>query len=278
MLKGRIIKNISNSYVVKCDELSFTCVPRGKFRKEKIIPLVGDYCMIDEENNYILEILPRENVLKRPSVSNVSVALIVTSLKEPLYSSLLLDKELSSVILHHVTPVICFTKIDLLNDEELKSYSSIRNYYESIGISCFDNQNLDLLIEHLKGKFVVLTGQSGAGKSTLLNKISPTLDLKTNEISSSLNRGKHTTRHTEVFAVKDILFCDTPGFSSLDFYEYTKEEIKQSFIEFNRFSCKFQDCMHLKECDCGVKEAVEEGNISITRYNSYQKMLMECKK
>ena len=134
-----------------------------------------------------------------------------------------------------------------------------------------------MLLKDLKGSFVVLTGQSGAGKSTLLNKIDSSLHLKTNEISDALNRGKHTTRHTEIYPVKGVYFCDTPGFSSLSFQKYTKEEIASSFIEFQEYACKFRDCHHRGEIKCGVKEAVEKGLILKTRYQSYLKMEGEAK-
>lgn len=273
MLEGIIIKNISNCYTVAVKDKTYDCVPRGKFRKEKKTPLVGDHCLIDAKEKYILELLPRKNCLSRPSVANTDYALIVTSLKKPDFSSLLLDKELSCIFLANIKPVICFTKEDLLKEEEKKSYLSLRSYYEKIGIPCFSNNELDDLIKFLQGSIVVLTGQTGAGKTTILNKISPELNLKTNEISTALNRGKHTTRHTEIHAVKNVWFCDTPGFSSLELTNYTKEEIRDSFIEFQEYSCYYRDCMHMREPDCGVKASVEKGDILKSRYENYQKIV-----
>jgi len=278
MLEGMIVKNISNSYTVVVNEETYICTPRGRFRNEKKVPLVGDKCLIDPEHSYILELLPRKNELKRPNVCNIDIGLIVTSLKHPDYNSTLLDKEISSVILSNIEPVLCFTKLDLLSEEEKEDFKKIQNYYESIGIKTFDNTKLDSLIQYLQGNVVVLTGQSGAGKSSLLNRISPELNLKTNEISMALNRGVHTTRHTEIFEAKGISFFDTPGFSSLTLEENTKEEIRDSFLEFSFYECQFRDCMHEKEKICGVKEAVEDGNILKSRYESYLKMKMECKK
>ncbi len=276
MLKGRIVKNISNTYTVFSENHYYECTPRGLFRQKKITPLVGDIVNIDEKNLYILEILPRKNELKRPSVANVEKTLIVTSMKKPDFNSLLLDKEIGLSILSHIEPVLCFTKLDLLENREW--VETLKKYYNSIGIPTFDNENLEKLVSYLKGSFVVLTGQSGAGKSTLLNRISPDLKLKTNEISESLNRGKHTTRHTEIFRAKEVLFCDTPGFSSLSFEEFTKEEIKEVFEEFKNYECKFRDCSHTKETVCGVKDAVSKGLILKPRYESYLKMRGECKK
>lgn len=277
MLEGVITKNISNSYTVKCGNSSFLCTPRGKFRKDKRVPLVGDRCLIDKDNNYIMELLPRKNELKRPNVSNVDVGLIITSMKSPDYNSLLLDKEITSILLSKITPIICFTKIDLLNDIEHSLYIKIKEYYNRIGIETFSNHELDDLVKRLNGCLVVLTGQSGAGKSTLLNKLDPSLNLDTNEISKALNRGVHTTRHTEIFTIKGISFFDTPGFSSLTFDNIDNERIKACFLEFHNYSCKFQDCRHIKEISCGVKDALKKGLILESRYESYKKILEECK-
>lgn len=273
MLKGTIVKNISNSYTISSNENLYVCTPRGKFRKENKTPLVGDECIIDEQNNYILELLPRKNELKRPNVCNVDLALIVTSLKHPDLSTILLDKEISTILLSKIKPIICFTKIDLLTKEEKKEFEELKKYYEEIGIPCFINEEQEKLEKYLQGNTVVLTGQSGAGKSTLINKLAPNLNLKTDEISSALNRGKHTTRHTEIFVVNKISFVDTPGFSSLNLEEYPKEKIKESMLEFQNYPCKYKDCMHQKEPNCGVKKAVEEKMIRESRYISYQKML-----
>lgn len=274
MLKGVIVKNVSNAYTVLCDEKCYVCTPRGRFRNAGVTPLVGDTCMIDEENGYILELLPRKNELKRPSVCNVDYGLIVASLKEPDLKLALLDKEITSILLAKVKPVICFTKLDLAHDLEV--YQSYREYYERIGIPCFDNQHLSDLLAYLKGSIVVLTGQTGAGKSSLLNRIDPSLNLKTDTISQALNRGKHTTRHTEIYWTQDIAFCDTPGFSALEVTGYSKEEVKATFHEFGCYECKFKDCMHLKETHCAVKDAVYRGEILPSRYASYEKMIEEC--
>lgn len=271
MLKGQIIKNISNHYTVKTEKGLFECVPRGKFRMQKKTPLVGDFCTIDEENDYILELLPRKNELQRPSVCNVDYGLIITSMRHPDFNFLLLDKEITSILLSHIKPLICFTKLDLL--EDTKEFRKIKSYYESIGIPCFTNTDLTSLKEYLKDSLVVLTGQTGAGKSTLLNKMDETLNLQTNEISKALNRGKHTTRHTEIFAISNILFCDTPGFSALDILNATKEEVKDAFTEFKNYACEFKDCFHRNERNCGVKDAVLEEKILSSRYVSYLNIL-----
>ena len=278
MLKGIIVKNISNAYTVLANNQRINCTPRGKFRNEKKTPLVGDECIIDEQNKYILELLPRKNELKRPSVCNVDFCLIVTSMKSPDYNALLLDKEISLSFLSKISPVLYFSKIDLLTKEEKEKYFLLKKMYQDIGFPVFDAETIKELCNFLQKKIVVLTGQTGAGKSTLIKKIAPELDIKTNEISKALNRGKHTTRHTEIYDVLGIWFCDTPGFSSLNLDGYTKEEIKNSFPEFQEYTCKFRDCIHIKEQSCAVKEALEKGAINQNRYESYKKMLSEVEK
>lgn len=269
MLKGRIIKNISNSYVVEVNTKTYTCTPRGKFRNMKLTPLVGDIVEFDEKNNYLLNIMPRCNELERPSISNVDYALIVTSLKEPNISLNLLDKEICSIILANITPIICFTKLDLITKEELKKLKELIKYYESINIKVFTSTNLEPLKKFLKGKFLVLTGQTGAGKSTLINKLDKTKNIKTNDISKALGRGRHTTRHTEFHMIDDFYIADTPGFSSLDLSKYRKEEIRDSFLEFRNCTCEYRDCMHLKEENCEVKEKVKTQEILKSRYENY---------
>ena len=272
MLKGMIVKNISNIYRVQVDNKYYDCEARGKFRKKGITPLVGDFVLFDEQNKYILDILPRKNELDRPSISNIDIALLVTSVKKPDLSLYLLDKLLTVVYLKNVIPVICFTKLDCLDKKELKSIKNIKKYYEKLGIRVFNNQKLGKLLKYLKGKTVVLTGQTGAGKSSLLNAISPSLNLKTGEISDALGRGKHTTRHTEFYLIRDILIADTPGFSALDLKEFSKEDIRDAFLEFKSYQCEYKNCMHDKEECCKVKQAVEEGKILKSRYENYLKL------
>lgn len=268
-MQGKIVKIISNLYTVETENGLIDCRARGKFRNESITPLVGDICTIDEENHYILEIAPRKNELARPVIANVDAALIVTSVKKPNLSFNLLDKMISIISMNHIEPILVFTKLDLMNKNELKELKKIKKYYQKIGYQVITNQEYKKLNKILKNKIVVVTGQTGAGKSTLLNKIDKNLNLKTNEISESLGRGKHTTRHVELFKFKHFYIADTPGFSSLDLGSISKEEIKNSFVEFQNYSCPFKDCMHVKERDCKVKEAVERKEILTSRYQSY---------
>lgn len=272
-MTGIIIKNISNDYTVNCNGTYYTCKPRGKFRLDGHTPLVGDTVSIDAENNYILEIHKRKNELIRPSVANVDIAVIVTSVKKPEFDSNLLDKQLTIISYNNIIPVIYFTKLDLLNDDEYKEINKIISYYQKIGYIVSTNP-VDLLTK-INNKIVVLTGQSGAGKSTLLNKIDPTLELKTDEISIALGRGKHTTRHTELFSTHNTYIVDTPGFSKIDFHNMNNIDIRDNMKEMfdNLHLCKYSDCMHIKEDGCQVKKLVENKEILESRYNNYKSFI-----
>lgn len=277
MLKGRIIKTISNDYTVLTDSSSYICKSRGKFRNMKVSPLVGDMVEFDEVNNYIMKILPRKNELVRPPVSNIDQAIIITSSKHPNYSSNLLDKLLCIIEFNNVKPIICFTKLDLLVDDEITEMKANMNYYKKIGYSVYENTDIDGISTLFKDKISVFTGQSGAGKSTLLNHLDNSLNIKTNEISYALGRGKHTTRHTELLSLLGGLVADTPGFSAISFNDMTKEDIRDNFIEFNKYrdKCKYKDCMHHKEDSCEIKRQVELGNIAKSRYQNYIKFINE---
>ena len=269
-MEGRIIKNISNDYVVKVDNKLYTCKPRGKFRISNLTPLVGDIVEIDNNNNYIIDIKKRKNSLIRPSVSNIDKAIIVTSVKPKLDTNLL-DKLLVLTMYNNIESVICFTKLDLLNLEELKEINSIINYYESIGYVTVKNTEIDKIKSILKNNLSVFVGQSGAGKSSLLNKLDSKLELKTNEISKALGRGKHTTRHVELFEVCEGLVVDTPGFSSLDLSSLSNMDIRDNMKEMfdNLDKCKYRDCMHYKEDGCYVKSLVNNNVIMKSRYDNY---------
>ena len=232
-MEGRIIKNISNDYLVSVNDELYNCKARGKFRKDNIIPLVGDIVEIDADNSYILDIKKRKNSLIRPSVANVDKAIIVTSVKPKLDTNLL-DKLLVIVSYNNIEPVICFTKLDLLNEDEKDEISNIISYYKEVGFKVITNTDLEELKVILKNSLSVFVGQSGAGKSTLLNKLDSTLELKTDEISKALGRGKHTTRHVELFNVYDGYVVDTPGFSSLDLTELSNMDIRDNTKEMFR--------------------------------------------
>jgi len=268
-MQGRIIKNISNDYTVDCKGTLYICKPRGKFRKDNLTPLVGDIVTIDEKNNYILTIEKRTNELIRPSIANIDYAVIVTSVKNPNFDTTLLDKTLTIISYNRITPIVYITKLDLLNNDELKNINYYLEYYKKIGYIVATTP--DELMNVIKNKTVVFTGQSGAGKSTLLNKINPTLELKTDEISLALGRGKHTTRHTELYDINGTFIADTPGFSKIDFHDMSKIDIRDNMKEMfdNLEFCKYDDCMHTSEDGCHIIELVNNGKILISRYNNY---------
>lgn len=271
-MEGFIIKNVSNDYVVKCSDGIYSCKARGKFRNMKLIPLVGDYVTIDKDNLYIMEIKKRKNSLIRPSVSNIDQVIVVSSVKRPDFDTYLLDKLLTIISFNRMEPVICFTKIDLLSEKEREVIDSYIDYYKKQGYKVVTNESKDNFKDIFRGKITVLTGQSGAGKSSLLNMLDDKLNLKTDEISMALNRGKHTTRHTELYELMDGYVVDTPGFSQVDFHEMSKMDIRDNMKEMfdNVDECKYRDCMHIKEDGCYVKELVNRGDILTSRYNNYK--------
>jgi ribosome biogenesis GTPase len=277
-MQGQIIKQISNLYTVKVGDMLYGCRARGKFRKDNISPMVGDYVIINTEDNVIESILERKNELIRPVIANVDIALIVTSTKKPNLDLNLLDKLISVITFNDIEPVICFTKLDLLNEVEKENIDNLRKYYEMIGINCVYNTETAEIKRLLDNNIVVLAGQTGAGKSSLLNRLDDELDIETNEISEALGRGKHTTRHVELYEISDGFIADTPGFSALDLKDMNKEQLRDTFIEFRNYECKFRDCMHHKESKCGVKEALEDKMILQSRYNNYLLFLEEVEK
>lgn len=274
-MEGLIIKNISNDYTVKNKNNIYICKARGKFRKDKIIPLVGDKVVFDEKSNYILKINKRKNYLIRPSVANIDSALIVTSVKQPDLDTNLLDKLLTIISYNNIEPIICFTKLDLLNEKEKENIKKYIDYYKRVGYKVVTNETKENFKNLFKDKITVLTGQSGAGKSSLLNMLNPSLKLKTNEISRALNRGKHTTRHTELYELLDGYIVDTPGFSGVDFHDMTEEDIRHNMKDIfaSSHECKYKDCTHIKEDKCHIKELVESGEILLSRYENYKQFI-----
>ena len=268
-MKGQIIKISSDLHFISCEDKIYPCKCRGIFRKEHITPVVGDYVLFSKEKSLIEEVLPRKNVFERPKVSNIDQAFLITSLKLPDFSTNLLDKFISLMEINHVKPIICITKEDLLEKDELDKIKNILNYYENIGYVVISNTEIDKIKELLSNKTSVFTGQTGAGKSTLLNKLNPNWNLETGEVSLALGRGKHTTRVVELFEIANGKVMDTPGFSSLEFKGNTKEDIKNSFIEFSKYPCPFKDCSHTNEKECVVKKEVIANNILESRYLNY---------
>lgn len=285
MPEGKIMKALSGFYYVKNDQGTFQCRGRGLFRKQKITPLVGDNVIFEADNQtdgYIIEMLPRRNHLIRPPVANIDQAIIVVSAKRPNFSTILLDRFLTLAEANELVPIILVTKIDLLTEEEQEKIDQFVNTYRSIGyrvitLSTMREMDLSPIYDQLTKKISVVAGQSGVGKSSFLNTLNPDLQIKTDEISDSLGRGKHTTRHVELVQVADGLVADTPGFSSLDFDQIAREQLSHCFKEFTELqsSCKFRGCVHINEPKCAVKEAVEQNNIADFRYDHYLQFYQE---
>ena len=272
-MEGQIVKIIKDLHVVSCNNEIFNCKCRGKIRNIKVVPLVGDYCVFDPSKLVIEEILPRKNEFQRPPVSNITQAIIVTSMVEPLFSLNLLDRFLVTMKLHWIEAIICVTKEDIASLEKKEEINNYLSYYKKIGYKVISNQDLESIQKVLSHNTTVFTGQTGAGKSTLLNKLNPNLKLETGDISKALGRGKHTTRVVSLFEVNGGKVLDTPGFSSLEFGDSTREDIKKSFIEFSHYSCPFSDCSHVNEKECSVKKAVSDGKILMSRYENYIKFI-----
>jgi len=272
-MEGLIIKILSDKCYVKTNREVIVCAIRGKFRSLQLLPFVGDRVIIDEKKKVIEKILPRENEIRRPPVSNITQAIIVTSFKNPDFSTNLIDKILIELEFNSIKPIICLTKKDLLTNEELESYKETIDYYNKIGYPIYYNDEVDKLKKVFKNEITVLIGQTGAGKSTLLNKLDSSLNLKTGEVSLALGRGRHTTRHVEMLELFGGMLLDTPGFSALEFQNMTKIEVRDAFVEFSKFPCLYRDCMHTNESDCMVKQAVDDKKILKSRYENYLKLM-----
>ncbi|MDY5212126.1 ribosome small subunit-dependent GTPase A [Intestinibacter sp.] len=287
MIEGRIIKGIGGFYYVDTDSGLYECRARGIFRKNKITPLVGDFVkisIVDEENKkgVVEEIAERETELVRPPIANVNKALIVFAVKNPTPHLSLLDRFIVLAERENLEIVIILTKIDLDDDN---TFEKIKNIYEPcgyrvIGVSNLEKKNIDKVKEELKDNTVVFAGPSGVGKSSLLNEIDKNFQLKTGDVSDKIKRGKHTTRHAELFELEfGGMVADTPGFSSLTLDDIEDIDLKDYFIEFDNYDdCKFGSrCIHQNEPNCAVKEAVENGEIPKERYESYIQLLNEIR-
>ena len=287
MLNGRIMKGIGGFYYVDTEQGLYECRARGIFRKNKQTPLVGDrvkISVVEEEKKIgvVEEIDKRETELIRPPISNIEKALIVFAVKNPTPHLSLLDRFIVLAERENLEIVIILTKIDLDNDN---TFEKIKNIYEPcgykvIGVSNLEKKNIDKVKEELKDNTVVFAGPSGVGKSSLLNEIDKNFKLKTGDVSDKIKRGKHTTRHAELFELEfGGMVADTPGFSSLTLDDIEDVDLKDYFIEFDNYDdCKFGSrCIHQNEPNCAVKEAVENGEIPKERYESYIQLLNEIR-
>lgn len=286
MLKGKIIKGLSSFYYVDTENGLYECKARGVFRKKKITPLVGDnvsISIVDEENKkgVVEEIEKRDTELVRPPIANVDKALIVFAVVDPKPNLSLLDRFIVHAEREGLEIVIVFTKSDLDDG----SLSNLVEIYETTGyrvipVSSEKHQNIDKIREELKDNTVVFAGPSGVGKSSLLNEIDESFQLKTGSVSEKIGRGRHTTRHAELLKLEcGGMVADTPGFSSLELDGIEEMELKEYFIEFDEYDeCRFgSKCVHENEPGCAVKQAVEDGEISQRRYDSYIQLLNEIR-
>lgn len=287
-MTGKIIKGISGFYYVYVEGAGlYECKAKGAFRKQKIKPLVGDnveIAIIDEANKLgnVEKILPRKNELIRPAVSNIDMALVIFASAKPDPNFNLLDRFLCMMEYQKVPVTICFNKIDLVDQEKLKEYSGI---YEPAGYNVIftctkTKEGLGSIRSLLEGKTTTVAGPSGVGKSSIINCLQSDITMETGTISEKIERGKHTTRHSEIIPVShDTYIMDTPGFSSMDVPGFEKEDLWTCYPEFVRHEpyCRFIGCSHINEPDCGVKAAVEDGEISPVRYENYKLLYEELK-
>lgn len=286
-MRGRIIKGIAGFYYVYADDgNTYECKAKGIFRKDKLKPMVGDKVTADilDENECtgnITEILPRRNMLIRPAAANVDQALIVFALTHPEPNHTMLDKLLLQFSIQDVRTVIVFNKEDLVKDSDKERVSEIyRNSGADLLFTCATlNQGIDELRSVLRGRLSCVAGPSGVGKSSLINCLQDDVKAETGDISRKAERGKHTTRHSEIIPISDDTFImDTPGFSSFDVLIDDPETLKDHYEEFIPYmGCRFQPCSHTHEPDCMVKEAVECGKISRERYDNYVLIYSELK-
>ncbi len=286
-LYGKIIRGIAGFYYVHVTEHGvYECKAKGAFRKNKEKPLVGDNVEIDvldenEKLGNVTDILKRKNDLIRPAVANVDQALVIFAADQPKPNFNLLDRFLLMMEQKEIPTVLCFNKVDLITEEEKEQ---LRAIYDKTGhdiffVSAAHMQGIDNLKKCLHGKTTTVAGPSGVGKSSLINLFQSEVMMETGSISEKIQRGKHTTRHSELITLDEISYIlDTPGFSSLAVFDLEKEEIKWYYPEFESLqdTCRFLGCNHIHEPDCAVKQAVEEGSISPIRYENYRLLFEEC--
>lgn len=287
-MQGKIVKGIAGFYYVHVVEFGlYECKAKGVFRKEKIKPLVGDNVEIDildeaEKKGNIVEVLERKNELIRPAVANIDQALVVFAVTKPKPHFNLLDRFLIMMESKRIPVILCFNKKDIAKEPEIHHLKEIYEScgYQMIFTSALEKENIENVKQLLRGKTTAIAGPSGVGKSSLINIFQPDANMETGTISEKIERGKHTTRHSELICIEeDTYIMDTPGFSSLYTNDFEKEELKYYFTEFEPYEgkCKFQGCDHVHEPNCAVKAALEEGKIHHIRYENYLEMYNELK-
>lgn len=286
-MRGIIVGNVSNKYEIEVDGVTYEAVARGKFKIDEMTPTVGDRVEIDiiEENQktaVITKILPRDNYIKRPKLTNLTRLIFVISAKEPKPDLLLLDKQLAFAEFLKIEPIIVINKVDL-EDEEI--INNIKNIYQNIGYkvlitSAKQKQGIEEIREILQERISAFSGNSGVGKSTILNAIFGKDLTKEGIISNKNKKGKNTTTIVQLYKIDNRTYiADTPGFSTFDIYEIEKADLYKYFREFKEEekNCKFVGCTHIKEQECGIRMALEEGRISKERYENYLKIYKDLK-
>lgn len=284
MLEGLILKGIGGFYYVKTDLGVIECKPRGIFRKKEMTPVAGDKVKISINNGeglngVIDEILLRRNYLIRPSVANINQAILVFAVKSPEPDLLLLDKLLIKMMSLKINPLICVNKIDTDQTKAVEIFSPYENAgFNVIFVSARENIGIDKIKEKLKSKISILAGPSGVGKSTIINKLHAKDLMETGVLSEKIERGKHTTRHVELFEVENSGYiADTPGFTSFNIDEIESIELQNYYPEFQKNLCKFGGCSHVSEPECYIKKQLEDGIIDLNRYQRY-KLIFELLK
>ena len=281
-IKGIIIKAISGFYYVESDGEVFTCKAKGNFKNQGIKPLVGDNVIIDSEDLMVIEVLKRKNFLIRPPVANIDKLFIISSYKTPRPNTLNIDRLIAIAEQQNIEPILIFNKSDLGDMTEFVDIYS-KSGFKCVVTSANNENSCDEILPLLSGSVSVFTGNSGVGKTSILNKIFKNkTELKTSEVSEKLGRGRHTTRHCELFVVNDGYVADTPGFSAIDMefmLKCEKEDLCELFREFRDLSsnCKFTSCSHCNDKGCAIAEAVEKGDIEKSRHESYKTIYNELK-
>lgn len=287
-MQGKIVKGIAGFYYVHVpDKGIYECKAKGIFRKENQKPLVGDDVEIqilneEEWKGNIEKLLPRKSELIRPAVANIDQALVIFAIVKPQPNFNLLDRFLIMMEQQGIPCIICFNKADIDDKQEGIFYEEIYRDcgYETLQVSAKSGQGIDELKKLLLGKTTTVAGPSGVGKSSIINELQTGIKMETGAISTKIERGKHTTRHSEMIAMEENTYIlDTPGFSSLGLFDLEKEDLAKYYPEFAKYEqyCKFAGCAHMNEPVCGIKEAVEDGEISALRYENYKLLYQELK-